>query len=116
MSSQELQALLHAVASGPGLALLARGVAKGLGQDPGAIWPVTAEQDAGRPPRQDTAAVEDAHGPGKSCLVHGMQCGLSHCVDMAGRAATASSGLVSGDPAEASGWVLVAVPVVVLPL
>ena len=78
MSSQELQALLHAVASGPGLALLARGMAKGLGQDPEAIWPVTAEQVAGRPLGQEpAAAVEDAHGPGKSSVAHGMQCKLS---------------------------------------
>ena len=77
MSSQELQALLHAIASGPGLALLARGMAKGLGQDPEAIWPVAAEQDVGRPLGQEPAsAVDDAHGPGKSSVAHEVQCKL----------------------------------------
>ena len=75
MSSQELQALLHAVASGPGLALLARGMAKGLGQDPGAVWPITTEQDAGNPLGQEpAAAAQAAHGPGKPC---GMRCRLA---------------------------------------
>ena len=77
MSSQELQALLHAVASGPGLALLARGMAKGVGHDPEAIWPVTAEQDSRSPLGQEpAAAVEDAQGPGKTCVAHAMQCQL----------------------------------------
>lgn len=74
MSSLELQALLHAVASGPGLALLARGMAKGLGQDPGAIWPATAEQEAGSAvAREPAAAVEVAQGPGESCVAREMQ-------------------------------------------
>ena len=77
MSSQELQALLHAVASGPGLALLARGMAKGVGHDPEAIWPVMAEQASRSPLGQEpAAAVEDAPGPGKTCVACAMQCQL----------------------------------------